>query len=62
MDNMFNQCTDLTSLDISNFNLENDINTSSMFEDCWELGEKEFNNDTLTKNLEEMESLFSKCK
>ena len=30
---LYNKCTKLTSLDISNFNLENVINTLSMFKD-----------------------------
>ena len=34
MESMFDYCSQLTNLDLSNFNSENDTNMSHMFEEC----------------------------
>ena len=61
MDNMFRGCRYLEYINISNFDLKNVINTASMFEGCLRLIEIYFNNDTLTENLLDMNSMFSGC-
>ena len=61
MDNLFREMEFLEYIDISNFNLENVINTVSMFQDCINLIEIKFKNDTLTNNLEDMNSMFKEC-
>ena len=48
---MFSTCGDLTIIDISSFNLENVIDLSYMFQDCYNLNEIIFNESTSTKNL-----------
>ena len=55
---MFFECFNLYYLDISKFNLENLINADSMFRQCNNLKEIEFNNNTRTNNLQEMSSMF----
>ena len=59
---MFYYCVELKSLDLSNFNLDNVISTQSMFKSCSSLKEIKFNDNTLTKNLENMNSMFDFCK
>ena len=48
-------------LDLSSFNLENLKKSIGMFANCHNLKEIIFNNNTLTKNLETMELMFSNC-
>ena len=61
MDFMFHGCREFHGLDICNFTLENVINSSSMFRNCKNLKEIKFNNNTSTKNLEDMNSMFYGC-
>ena len=60
-DYMFYNCSKLINIDISNFNLEQLSNSSFMFENCINLEEIRFNNNTLTRNLEDMNSMFRNC-
>ena len=62
MDYMFYNSYKLTSLDISKFNFENLIDSSHMFHGCSRLEKIKFNDNTSTKNLEDMNSMFYECK
>ena len=48
-------------INISNFDLKNVVNIASMFQGCIRLIEIYFNNDILTENLEDMNSMFYRC-
>ena len=61
MNEMFSGCKQLVYLDLTNFYLENIINTEYMFEDCYKLKEIKFNNDTKTNNLKKMNTMFQNC-
>ena len=61
MEHMFHGCNGLSSLDISNFDLENVVNMSSMFKGCTNLTNIIFKDDTLTKSLEDMSYMFFGC-
>ena len=61
MDFMFYYCQELTYLDISNFQLENLVNSQSMFHGCGKLKEILFNDKTRTKNLKIVNSMFKNC-
>ena len=50
MEHMFHGCQNLEDINISNFNLENVISTSSMFQGCLRVKNINFNGDTLTEN------------
>ena len=59
MNYMFSWCEQLTSLNVSNFNLENAISVSGMFQCCFNLKSiKLFYN---TQTIENMNSLFRHC-
>ena len=58
---MFYYCRSLAYLDLSYFNLENLKKSNSMFYGCDKLKEIIFNDNTITKNLEDMESMFTFC-
>ena len=61
MDYMFYYCKELEYLNISNFHLENLINSQNMLKGCIKLKEIEFNNNTRTDNLEVMIGMFKNC-
>ena len=61
MDYMFYHCEKITNIDITSFNLENLKNATSMFEGCFALKNIKFNDNTLTKNLEDMNKMFYYC-
>jgi surface protein len=58
--NLFMECTNLKSVDISNFNFENVEDMSNMFYDCLSLKSINFPNST-TPNLKTMDSMFESC-
>ena len=58
---MFYNCVSLAYLDLSDFNLENLKNSTLMFAFCFNLKEINFNNNTITKNLEFMIAMFLDC-
>ena len=57
---MFSFCNSLTSLDLSNFNLQNVTHFVSMFSDCNSLSSLNLSNFN-TQNVIHMGSIFSKC-
>ena len=61
MYDMFYDSTSLIYLDLSKFNLENLEYSSKMFYNCTNLKEIKFNNNTKTKNLKGMDSMFDSC-
>ena len=60
MDKMFNNCSGLTSLDISKFNTSNVINMSGMFNSCSGLTSLDLSNFD-TSNVMNMQSMFKSC-
>lgn len=61
MDWMFYYDDELTSLDLSNFDLENLENAESMFGFCTKLEKITFKNGTKTKNLKSIYDIFYHC-
>ena len=61
MDWMFYYNDELTSLDLSNFDLENLVNSDFMFGYCTKLEKIIFKKGTITKNLKSMNNMFVHC-
>ena len=61
MDWMFYYNDELTSLDLSNFDLENLVNSEFMFGYCTKLEKIIFKKGTITKNLKQMSNMFWHC-
>ena len=61
MDSMFNSCSALTSLDLSNFDTSQVINMSSMFYECEALTSLNLSNFN-TSNMQYMSSSFNSCR
>ncbi len=57
---MFNQCSSLTSLNLSNFNTNNVEDMSYMFQLCSSLTSLNLSNFN-TNNVQNMKAMFSKC-
>ena len=57
---MFQECNELTNLDLSNFNTSKVENMSKMFSDCYELEFLDLSNFN-TSGVTDMESMFNKC-
>ena len=57
---MFNNCTNLTSIDVSSFNTSNVTNMSSMFDNCSKLTFLNISNFD-TSNVTNMNSMFNGC-
>ena len=62
MSAMFNNCTALTSVDLSMFNTSSVTNMSSMFEGCSALTSINFGNNFDTSKVQYMQSMFKNCK
>ena len=60
MDFMFSGCSNLTTLDISNFNTKKVTTMLSMFTCCYSLTTLKFSNFD-TKNVKNMSGMFSSC-
>ena len=60
MTSMFNNCNNLTSLDVSNFNTSNVTNMLSMFENCNKLTQLDVSNFD-TSNVTNMGYMFDHC-
>ena len=60
MQQMFYQCSKLTSLDLSNFNTSNVTNMSTMFTLCSKLTSLDLSNFN-TSNVTDMSSMFREC-
>ena len=60
MRSMFNGCSSLTSLDVSNFNTQNVTNLQSMFLDCSSLTSLDVSNFN-TQNVTNMQNMFQGC-
>ena len=60
MGQMFNSCTKLKSLDLTNFNTENVEDMTYMFCDCYELKSLDLTNFN-TKNVKDMSCMFYDC-
>ncbi len=60
MSGMFEYCTSLTNLDVSNFNTENVTNMSSMFNYCSSLTHLNLSNFS-TENVTDMNAMFACC-
>ena len=60
LDNLFHNCINLLSADISNLNFEKIISMDSMFSNCFSLKTIKFPNSN-TPNLESMELMFVNC-
>ena len=61
MSEMFYECQNLTSLDLSNFNTENVYDMSKMFSGCQNLTSLNLSNFN-TENVRNMSSMFYECK
>ena len=57
---MFNDCNELKSLDLSNFNTIKVIKMNKMFENCFELEYLDLSNFNIS-NVDDMSFMFSKC-
>ena len=60
MDNMFNECTSLKELDLSNFNTNNVNDFSYMFYDCSSLEKLDISN-FQTGHVRYSEHMFYRC-
>jgi surface protein len=60
MSYMFDNCYELSSLDLSKFNTENVTNMKYMFDNCWELSSLDLSNFNTAK-VEDMSYMFSDC-
>ena len=60
MQNMFNNCGSLTSLDVSNFNTQNVTNMQYMFNNCGSLTSLDVSNFN-TQNVTNMQYMFNNC-
>ena len=60
MNSMFNNCSSLTSLDVSNFNIENITSMNSMFANCSSLISLDVSNFN-TGNITNMNGIFNNC-
>ena len=58
---MFDNCYELSSLDLSKFNTENVTNMKYMFDNCWELSSLDLSNFNTAK-VEDMSYMFSDCR
>ena len=60
MSEMFRACSNLTNLDLSNFNTSNVVNMSNMFLDCGKLGNINFSNFDVSK-VKYFSNMFNNC-
>ena len=61
MSNFFEKCTNIISLDLSNFNTSNIIDMRRMFNHCSKLKEIKGMNNFFTNKVESMEGMFQLC-
>lgn len=61
MQGMFEGCSSLTSLDLSNFNVKNATNMNSMFRGCSSLTDIKFGDNFDTSHVRDMGGMFAGC-
>ena len=62
MDSMFQDCTSLTSLTLSNFNTSNVTNMNYMFYNCTNLGFLDLSGWDMSNVTDDMSCMFNGCK
>ena len=60
MNDMFNECKSLKSIDLSNFNTQNVTNMNDMFRECKSLKSIDLSNFN-TQNVTNMSDMFKGC-